>query len=81
MKTIPKRFKEDPEWYQIEDIIKEFVDPLINLLEVDITLPADDLKAEIIGRRKAYESLQGFIQSRGIEKSDRLTEHKENIFK
>ena len=81
MKTIPKRFFEDPEWYQVEEIVKEFIDPLINLLEIDITQPADEIKAEVIGRRKAYEALEGFIRSRGIEKSNTLKEDKPNIFK
>lgn len=81
MKIIPQRFKNDPDWYQVEEIIKEFIDPLINLLEIDITQPADEIKSEIIGRRKAYETLQGFVRSRGIEKSNTLPENKENIFK
>lgn len=81
MKTIPTRFKNDPEWYQVEEIVKEFIDPLINLLEIDTTQTAEDVKSEVIGRVKAYEALQGFVRSRGIEKSTKLPENKENIFK
>ena len=81
MKTIPTRFKNDPEWYQVEEIVKEFIDPLINLLEIDTTQTAEDVKSEVIGRVKAYEALQGFVRSRGIEKSNKLPENKENIFK
>ncbi len=81
MKTIPTRFRQDPEWYQVEEIIKEFIDPLINLLEVDTSMPAEDVKADVIGRVKAYEALQGFIRSRGLEKSTTLSDNKPNIFK
>lgn len=74
LKTIPKRFREDPDWFQVEEVIKEFIDPLVNLLEIDITQPADEIKAEVIGRQKAYEALRGFIGSRGIEKTIKLPE-------
>lgn len=81
MKTIPKRFLEDPEWYQVEEVISEFVTPLLNIQDIDITARAEDVKAEIIGKRKAYEALEGFIRSRGLVRSSKLAENKENIFK
>lgn len=81
MKTIPKRFLEDPEWYQVEEVISEFVTPLLNIQDIDITASAEDVKAEIIGKRKAYEALEGFIRSRGLVRSSKLAENKENIFK
>ncbi len=81
MKTIPKRFKEDPEWYQVEEIIKEFIDPLLDINDLDSSLSAEELKIEVLSRKKSYEALQGFIRSRGIEKSNTLPNNKENIFK
>lgn len=81
MKTLPKRFSEDPEWYQVEEVISEFITPLLSIRDIDITMPAEDVKAEVIGRLKAYEALEGFITSKGLTKRDRLTDHKENIFK
>lgn len=81
MKTIPKRFKDDPEWYQVEEIIKEFIDPLLDVNGLDVTLTPEELKIEILARKKTYEALQGFIRSRGIEKSEKLPEQKVNVFK
>lgn len=81
MKTIPKRFLQDPEWYQVEEVVNEFVTPLLSIRDIDISMPAEDVKAEVIGKLKAYEALEGFITSRGLSKSDRLTENKPNIFK
>lgn len=81
MRTIPKRFTEDPEWYQVEEVIKEFIDPLLSIREIDITMPAEDVKAEVIGKLKAYEALEGFITSRGLVRSSKLAENKPSIFR
>ena len=81
MKTIPKRFLQDPEWYQVEEVISEFITPLLSIRDIDITAKAEDVKAEVIGKLKAYEALEGFINSKGLVRSSNLTENKENIFK
>lgn len=81
MKTIPKRFLEDPEWYQVEEVISEFITPLLSIQDIDITQKAEDVKAEIIGKKKAYEALEGFITSKGLVRSTKLAENKENIFR
>jgi len=81
MKTIPKRFTQDPEWGQVEEVIAEFIDPLLSIQDIDITMPAEDVKAEVIGKLKAYEALQGFIKSRGLTRSSDLAENKPNIFR
>lgn len=81
MKTIPKRFLDDPEWYAVEEVISEFITPLLSIQDIDISMPADDVKAHIIGKKKAYEALEGFITSRGLTKTTKLAENKPNIFR
>jgi hypothetical protein len=81
MQTIPKRFTQDPEWYQVEEVISEFLTPLLSIRNIDITMPADDVKAQVIGNLKAYEALEGFITSKSLTRDGRLVENKENIFK
>lgn len=81
MKTIPKRFLDDPEWGQVEEVINEFIVPLLSIRDIDVSMPAEDVKAEVIGKLKAYEALEGFITSRGLVRSSKLTENKENIFR
>jgi hypothetical protein len=61
-KTVQKRFYEDPEWYQIEELIKEYINPLLDMSTVDTTQPAEHVKAEIIGRRLAHDSLSKFVE-------------------
>lgn len=81
MKTIPKRFLEDSEWYQVEEVISEFIVPLLSIRDIDITAKSEDVKAEVIGKLKAYEALEGFITSRGLTRSSKLAENKQNIFR
>lgn len=81
MRTIPKRFLDDPEWGQVEEVINEFITPLLSIRDIDVSMPAEDVKAEVIGKLKAYEALQGFITSRGLTRSSSLAENKPNIFR
>lgn len=61
-KELQRRFYSDPEWYQIEELIKEFIEPLLDMSSIDTTQPSEAVKAEIIGRRLAYKSLSDFIE-------------------
>lgn len=81
MKTIPKRFLDDPEWVQVEEVISEFIVPLLSIRDIDVNMPAEDVKAEVIGKLKAYEALEGFITSRGLVRSSKLAENKPSIFR
>lgn len=81
MKTIPKRFLDDPEWYAVEEVISEFITPLLSIHDIDITMTAEDVKAEVIGKLKAYQALEGFITSKGLTRSSTLAENKPNIFR
>lgn len=60
-KEIQKRFYSDPEWYQIEEVIRSFIDPLMDMTTVDTSQPAEAVKAEIIGRTIAYNKLTEFL--------------------
>ncbi len=60
-KEIQKRFYSDPEWYQVEEVIKSFIDPLMDMTTVDTSQPAEAVKAEIIGRTIAYTKLSEFL--------------------
>jgi hypothetical protein len=81
MKTIPKRFLSDPDWYQVEELVLEFINPLLDLKTIDTTQPAEHVKAEVIARGMSYEALIGFVRSSGILRSDKLTENKQSIFR
>lgn len=65
-KTVKERFYQDPEWYQVEDIIKEFIAPLIDMSTIDTSQPSENVKAEIIGRKLAYDKLSAFLNQAKI---------------
>jgi hypothetical protein len=41
----------------------DYINPLIDMSTVDLTQPAEHVKAEIIGRTLAYNSLKDFLSS------------------
>jgi hypothetical protein len=61
-KTVQDRFLKDPEWHLIEELVMSYITPLLDMSTIDTTLPAEDVKAQIIGRRLAYEQMWEFVQ-------------------
>lgn len=81
MKTIPKRFLQDPDWFQVEELVLEFINPLRDSSTIDTTQPAEHVKAEVIAREMSYQSLIGFVRSSGLVRSEKLSDNKPNIFR
>lgn len=61
-KTIQERFFQDPEWHLVEELIREYINPLLDMSTIDTSQPAEAVKAEIIGRNLAYDSLNKFLE-------------------
>lgn len=80
MKTVPKRFLQDPDWYQVEELVLEYINPLLDLTTVDMTQPAEHIKAEILGRKMSYDALIQLTRASGLVRPDKLPEHK-NTFR
>jgi len=78
-KTVSQRFWQDPEWHIVEETIMQFITPLLDMTTIDVTQPAEQVKAEIIGRKLAYESLEKFVRTSGIVRKE--VNNKVNIFK
>jgi hypothetical protein len=74
------RFFNDPEWRNVEEMILSYINPLIEMSNVDTTQSADTVKAEVIGRKLAYDSLMKFLSDTKFV-SRNLTENNNNIFK
>lgn len=71
LKEVQKAFFEDPRWKTVEDLIYEFINPLLDMSTIDITQPAEAVKAEIIGRRLSYDTLYKFIEQTKLVGSSR----------
>lgn len=62
IKKIKEKFFSDPDWNLVEKIILSYIEPLKDILTVDITENADTVKAQVAGRKIAYESLHKFLK-------------------
>jgi hypothetical protein len=63
LQELQKEFFQDPRWAEVEDLIMKFVEPLIDMNTIDLTQPAEAVKAEIIGRTIAYNKMTEFLTS------------------
>lgn len=80
LKTVQERFYSDPEWYQVEEIIMEFINPLRDMSTIDTKQPSENVKAELIARTLAYDSLIKFVQESKLVNKP-LSDNKQNIFR
>lgn len=66
------RFVQDPEWYVLEDLIHEFIDPLKELSEIDDKASAEDVKAQVKSNKLVYNKLDSFLRKMGMFKKERF---------
>lgn len=72
-------FFQDPRWVQVEELILSYINPLLEMKDIDTSQPAEAVKAEIIGRMIAYNKMTEFLeQSKLIGEKKRIIP---NIFK
>ncbi len=65
-KVIREKFFVDPDWKNVEQLIMDYVTPLIEMSDVDLTQPAEHIKAELIGRTKLHEQMCKFLEATGF---------------
>lgn len=65
---IKKHFFSDPGWPMVEELIMEYVNPLLDMNDVDESQPAEHVKAEIVGRKKLHAQVLKFFASSGVIK-------------
>lgn len=66
IKTINDKFFTDPDWHLVEELIKDYINPLTDLNDIDVKETADNVKAQVVGRRIAYEQMTRFLTEAGI---------------
>lgn len=54
---------EDPRWAAVEKLIQEHIDPLMDFNTIDLSQPAEHVKAEVIARKLAYNNLADFLNT------------------
>lgn len=68
-KVIREKFFLDPDWKNVEQMIMDYVNPLIEMKDVDLKQPAEHIKAELIGRTLLYNKMCQFLESTGFVKN------------
>lgn len=63
---LKSKFFSDPDWKEVETLLMDFINPLIEMSDVDEKQPAEHVKAEIIGRKKLYKQITQFLSETGI---------------
>jgi hypothetical protein len=66
MEKLRAKFFTDPDWIEIEKLLMGFIEPLIQMDDVDLSQPAEHVKAELIGRQKLYKKMTDFLRQTGI---------------
>lgn len=75
-----KKFFTDPDWSEVEKLIRGYINPLTDMSTVDTDQPAEHVKAEILGRNMAYDALSKFLEDCGLVSRKELPANK-NTFK
>lgn len=70
MRDLTDKFFQDPDWKEVENIILEYINPLLEMDSVDTNQPAEHVKAEIIGRKLAYNCLIDFLNENKLVTRD-----------
>lgn len=61
-----KQFYDHPDWRHVEDVIIKYANSLIQMDEIDLSQPSEDVKAQVIGRLLAYETFCKFVNDSKI---------------
>lgn len=64
-----EKFFSDPDWKEVESMIERYMQPLVDMNTIDLTQPAEHVKAEVIGRTLAYNKLADFMNDCGLIQS------------
>jgi len=67
------KFINDPDWRLIEEIIEGYIEPLRDVNTIKADLPAEEVKAEVKTRQRAYIQLKTFLEDTKIlsQRSDK----------
>jgi hypothetical protein len=57
---------EDPNWGKVEKLVTGYAERQLDITTIDLRQPAEHVKAELIGRITAYNSMVQFLQDTKI---------------
>lgn len=80
IQRLQEKFFSDPDWAEVENMLAEYIAPLVDPKNLDFSQNATQFKAELKAKHKLYEQISQFLANTKII-SRPLNEVKKNIFK
>lgn len=57
-----KRLFQDPEWKLVDEMLREYIEPIVNLNSLDLNDTAVSVKGEIRARKQFYHLIDKFLK-------------------
>lgn len=74
-----KRLFQDPEWKLVEDMLREYIDPIISLNSLDLSDTATSVKGEIRAKKQFYFLIDKFLKdAKAIAENDVLVDKRDS---
>lgn len=54
---------QDPRWNAVEELLRKHIEPLMDFNTIDLSQPAEHVKAEVIARKLAYNNIAEFLNT------------------
>lgn len=61
-RKIIEKFFSDPDWVEVEKMLRGYCEPLIDMNQLDFTQNSTQFKAELRANLKVYNALSKFLQ-------------------
>lgn len=75
-----KRLFQDPEWKLIDEMLREYIEPLVNLNNLDLSDTATSVKGEIRAKKQYYYLLDKFLKdAQAIAENDVLVDKRDSM--
>ena len=75
-----KRLFQDPEWKLVDEMLREYVDPLKDIFAVDLTDTAVSVKGEIKAKKQFYSLIIKFLSdAQAIATNEILTDKRDSM--
>lgn len=75
-----KRIFQDPEWKLIDEMLREYIEPLVNLNNIDLLDTATSVKGEIRAKKQYYHLLDKFLKdAQAIAENDVLVDKRDSM--
>ncbi len=66
LKKLKDKFFTDPDWKEMEELIRSYIDPLESCLDINPQWSSDQIATEVRGRQLMYKGLNDFLEQTGV---------------